>query len=249
MQDEELQKFDHDIKSLIEDYVEKQDLSLLQTPLKTNNQLKDELRDKMQQAFSFAALNRGIFNAVDLMTNHLMAFGSVNQLEAIREELGNAFINFAELQKKHQDDVDYEWLNQLDPEVPVWTSLYGISSSTLLLIYGIALKCLENREVSNAKDLLELILIFAPSVSSYWNAMGYCYQLEENYDRAIHYFLISQEIEPELPETYFYLINAYKRTGQKSLALDQLNQLQQKIPQEDLLKWQAVIQELNKEIS
>ena len=248
-QDESISQLNSEFKELIEDYVQKQDLRALETPLKTNEMLKNELRNKLNKEHNFEAISRGVFNAIDLIHEHLTFLGNTQQTDKVHQELMTAFKSLKEITDKNQEA---EKLSQLGPETSLWTALYGISDETLLLIYEMVLKCDEKNEIVNAKDLLSLLLIFAPIIPSYWNALGFCYQKEGKYEMALRYYTISQQISPETLDTYFYLARCYHAMNQKSLALEEVDKLHKQL---DSLKvqsndaWRHQAEKLTQEIT
>lgn len=220
-QEEWIQQFNHDFQVLIGDYVQKQDFHALETPLKTGQQLKSELREKLIKQNKFENLSHGIFNAVDLINEYLETNGTKEQREKIHAELVSAF----KILKETSGETPSDKMTKLDPDQSLWTALYGISDETLLLIYDIVLKCYQNNEIENAKDLLGFLLIFAPILPAYWNALGFCYQTEGNFEQALDYFLIAEELDPELLQTHFYLARCYHVMNQKPAAHVQMEKI------------------------
>lgn len=251
-EDPQIRKIEKEMKALVDHYVDEQDFHAVETPLKTDKQFKEELRQRLQEHNNFAAISRGIFNAVELIQSHLLALGKGDQVELIRNELANAFIHLETLQKKHAEHPEDEaWFNNLNPQIPLWTALYGITDETLVLIYELVLKSFKQHEIQHAKDLLQLLLMFAPTISSYWNAMGFCFQTEGELEKARDHFLISNEIDPSLIETYFYLARCYQRLNQPELAQDQIDKVSQRISSSKELShlWKIHVEQLTSELS
>lgn len=248
-QDEAIAQLNAEFKEMIEDYVQQQDLRALETPLKTNEMLKIELKNTLNKQHNFEAISRGVFNAIDLIHDHLKFLGNPKQTNKVHQELMTAFKSLKENTLKN---LEIENMSPLSAETSLWTVLYGISDETLLLIYEKVLQCYEKNEIVNAKDLLSLLLIFAPIVPSYWNALGFCYQKEEKYEMALKYYTISEQISPEILDTHFYLARCYNAMNQKSLALEQVDKI---VKQLDSLKvssndsWRNQAEKLAQEIT
>lgn len=219
-------QFDSEMQTLMEEYVKMQDFHAIETPLKTDKQFKSELKHRLQKEWNFKALSRGIFNANQLIHDYLHTLPDERQAEKAREELNFAFKtvskNFAECLKKTSHD---EGMNQIDTSIPIWTAIYGLSDETLLFIYELVLKCFKNKEIENSKDLLHILLMFAPTIPAYWNALGFCYQSEGNLDQALKNYLIAEDIDPDILDTHFYLARCYKAMNQKLLAQEQVEKI------------------------
>lgn len=252
-QNEWVNQFNSQMASLVEEYVQEQDFHAIETPLKTEKQIKNELRNNLLKDVNFKAMSRGILNALSLINAHLLAFGDQKQIEEVGQELDNAFIKLGDMVEQYSQDklTDNTEVNQLDQNVPLWTALYGISDETLIMIYDIVLKCFENNEIENAKDLLQILLMFAPTIPAYWNAKGFCLQIEGNLDQALKNYLIAEEIDQDLLDTHFYLARCHMAMNNKLLAQEEVEKLTKLIAASKELKeeWENDVEQLANEIS
>lgn len=240
---------DTKMRVLIDEYVEKQDLHTLETPLKTEKQLKDELRQKLLKQQSFTNISKGFLNAIRLINEHLNELNDEKQTQKVREEIEHAFKVVRELLRKRIEN-ESEDINQWNLKGPIWSSLYGVSNQTLMMIYDIVLACYNNQEIANAKDLLQILLIFAPTVPDYWNALGFCFQAEEDYEQALRYYLIAEEADPDLLDTHFYLARCYLGLNKKPLAIEEIEKLRKLLhSSKEQNQWKNAVEGLANEIS
>lgn len=142
-------------------------------------------------------------------------------------------------------------IDQLDPDVPFWKSLFGLSDETLVWIYDVVLEYFKNNEIENSKDILQILLMFAPTVPAFWNALGFCFQREGDLDQALDYYLNAESIEEDLPETHFYLARCYLAMNLRPLAREQVEKLFKLIEKSNELRnsWEKPINQLANEIS
>ena len=208
-------KFDSEMKAYIENFVNKQDFRAIETPLKKNQAYKDEIKHKLYSMYSSQKLIKDMCGSISLINKYLTN-------EKVRYELENAFDHFERIKNQYMDSKGC-WLDHIELNTKPWV-LFGLSVDSLLTIYQIVLKCYENKEIDHAKNLLELLLIFAPTISSYWNALGFCFK-EESLEMALDYYLISLQIDPHHVETYFYIAHTYLAMNNRNLAELQLEKL------------------------
>lgn len=236
--------FDEKMRAIIAEYVEAQDLHALETPLKSEQEIKKELQNKLTQQQNFTTITKGFINAVQLINNHLQALNDEQLIQKVKNELEKGLMGLAEFFRKGLPA-------QQSLEGSFWSSVYGISDETLVLIYDVFLECYKNRDISNAKDVLQILLIFAPTIPAYWNALGFCYQAEGNLEKALVYYLIAQEIDEDQIETYFYLTRCYLALNNKSLAKEQTEKLVKLISasSEKKNKWGNAIKQLLQDVN
>lgn len=248
-QNEAIEKFDTDLHSLIENYVEQQDFHVAETPLKSEQQIKDELKHKLLKEQNFKSLTKGIFNSINLINQHLRTLNDEKIEEKVTQELYNAFKTLGECKSK-LESTNTDWINQWDLNDSIWTAIYGISDETLMLIYEIVLNCYSHKEINNAKDLLQLLLIFAPTVPAYWNALGFCLQEEGDLNQALQSYLFAEEIDEDIIETHFYLAHCYAAMKENSLAKEQVEKLYRLIDEtkEQNRQIEAQVEQLAEEI-
>lgn len=247
----DLSQFDQKLRVLIEEYVQQQDLHALETPLKSEKQIKNEFREKLLKQYSFSSVYKSFVNAIKLINAQLSELNDEKQTGKVKDELEHAFKTLSEIFRKRLEHEDVDWMNQWDPNTPVWAALYGISTETLLMIYEMVLTCYQNQEIENAKDLLQILLIFAPTVPAYWNALGFCFQAEGNFDQALNYYLTAEEIDEDQIETHFYLARCYAALNKKPLAQEQIDKLFKLIGASKEIKeqWENSVERLADEIS
>jgi len=248
-----VEKFDANVKELVTNYVDEQDFHTLETPLKSQQQYKIDLKEKLMANLNFASLMRGYIHSIQLIEEELMEKLDAAQLKKTLTEIAIAFERLGNLQRKYSDHdlLDQGEMSTLDLDLPLWTALYGISTETLMQIYEIVSKYYHQDRIDDAKDLLQTILLFAPTISSFWNALGFCCQQQGNFEQAINYFTISEEVDPNFLETYFYLARCYMKMNQKSLAKRQAEKLMHHIQafDESQSYWLQQVKQLNDELS
>lgn len=240
-----INQFDSKMQAIIDAYVQEQDFHAIETPLKSDSQIKNELRARLHKEQNFDTIFKGIFNSFSLINAHLLTLNDKNKKKQIRDELDHALTVFSDLRKQ----TSQESKNQSNTNAPLWVGLYGISDETLLMIYDIVLENVKHNQINNAKDLLQILLLFAPTITSFWNALGFCFQTEGNYDQALNIYLISEEINPELPDTHFYLVRCYMAMHEKSRAQEQVKKLNKLIAESKELKghWKNEVEQLAQE--
>ncbi|MBS4167118.1 MULTISPECIES: tetratricopeptide repeat protein [unclassified Neochlamydia] len=253
MQQEKIKAFDAKIKPVIEEYVNNQDFHLLATPLKTEHQYRLAFKEQIAKELNLTLLFQKYVKGINLLKIELLEKSDTPSMLEVLNEIEQAFKKIQEIQKKYSISKDHEVLDPnslIDADQPLWTTLYGLSSETLLLIYELAIKNFNNHAFEEAKTLLHLLLTFSPTVSSYWNAMGYCYQNEGEYAKALNYYLMAEEIDPNFLETQFYLARCYQSMQQHGLALESLEKLWGFIEASPEVKeeWESHVRKLAKEI-
>lgn len=85
-QNQWIDQFNSEMRSIIEEYVNEQDFHAIETPLKSDKQFKNELKNALLEENNFAVISRGIINAVDLLDAQLMNVSDDNQREKISNE-------------------------------------------------------------------------------------------------------------------------------------------------------------------
>lgn len=246
-----IEQFNSEMKSLIDEYVKEQDFHAVETPLKSDRQYKNELKEELSKKYNFEAISRGIFNGVNLINSYLLTLNDQVEIEKARKELDKAFEKLSELFDKALESSDLDLADQINPDLPIWTSLFGMSDETLGLIYESVLNCFENNEIENSKDILQILLMFAPTIPAFWNALGFCFQTEGNLDEALNQYLVAESMDEDLPETHFYLARCYLAMNKRCLAQEQVEKLSKRM---DTLKnyknqWEAAINQLANEVS
>ena len=145
-----IDQFDAEMRSLIENYVEQQDFHALETSLKSEKQIKEDLKDKLLKENNFKGIARGTFNAIHLINAYLLTLNDEKKAEKVMHELYNAFKIIGEY-KNNVDSINTKAIDSWDLNVSIWTAVYGLSNETLSLIYDIVLKCFNNNEIENSK--------------------------------------------------------------------------------------------------
>lgn len=253
MQQEKIKAFEAKIKPVIEEYVNNQDFYLLASPLKTEHQYRLAFKEQIAKELNLTSLLQKYMKGINLLKIELLEKNDTYLMLKVLNEVEQAFKKIQEIQKNYSTSEDKEALAQnslIDADQPLWTALYGLSSETLLLIYELAIKNFNNHACEDAKNLLQLLLTFSPTVSSYWNAMGYCYQNEGEYAKALNYYLMAEEIDPNFLETQFYLARCYQSMHQQGLALESLEKLWSFIQTSPEVKeeWEGHVRKLANEI-
>lgn len=251
MNDRFAQNFDEQCNSIIETYVNEQDLHVLETPLKSEQSFKIELKERMREDFCYAALSRSIFNALTLITRYLMENFDSDKAAQIHEEIGQSFEQFQKSQEIYLKGSENEKaiLDNKEAQNKPWV-LFGLGDDTLFIIYDVVMKCFNEKDLEGAKDILSLLLIFAPNISSFYNAIGFAYQQEKQFDKAINHYLIAQEIDPDNLETKFYLARCYLEKGQNIESLQTVENLRNIVNASEALKvrWASHVEKLNNDI-
>ncbi len=221
-----VKQLDSEIQSLVEEYVKLQDFHALETHLKKDKQFKDELRADLFKKFNFQTFTKGMVNALQVIRIYLPSVCADRQRAQIQQEIEQAFKKLGEIaQKASLQANNQEETNSLNQNMPIWTAVFGISDSTLLTIYEIVLKCFNNHEIENAQDIIGLLLLFAPTIPSYWNALGFCCQERGNFEEALNFYLMAEDIDQNHMDTHFYLARCYIALNQKLLAQEQVEKL------------------------
>ena len=240
------EEFDEKLKESVHEMVSKLDFNAIATPLKTDFQIKNELENKINNNLKASHLSENLENALVLIDDYLKVSESQEIREKVNREILQSIKHFQKVNKEFvSQSLDFEtWISSKNK--PTWTVLYGVSTETILLMYKPVLELVKVENYEGAKTILLLILFFAPDVSSYWNALGFCLQQQQNLDEAIHFYNISKEINPENLETYFYLARCYKQKEDLSSAFEELNQLKTELQKNVELKedWKNSILEL-----
>jgi tetratricopeptide (TPR) repeat protein len=252
MQEKEwISQVDAEMQSLIEEYVLQQDFHALETPLKSDQQLKNDLRSHLKETYNFKSLSDGIRNAIDLIRAETKTHRDTAKEEKVEQELAHAFTAFNEFYQKRKENALYQEASKLEAHESLWTKLYGISDETLLIIYNLVLKCFKNKEIENAKNLLRILLLFAPIVPAYWNGLGFCYQTEGDSEQALRNYLLAESIDPEHFDTHFYLARCYLAMNNKTLAKEQVEKLNKLVAASPQLKgqWENAIAQLEQDIN
>lgn len=220
-----IEQFNSEMLALINDYVDKEDFNALATPLKSALQIKNEVREQLVKALSYESFAKGVDNAVQLIQSHLETITDPQLTEKYVEELNHGFKAIVEFYGNTSDDQKEDWMNRWNPEIPIWKEIFGVSDETLLMVYDIVLEQFNRNQIENAKDLLQLLLMFAPTLPSYWNALGFAYQKEGKLDHAVKQYLMAEELNPELLDCHFYLARCYMEMNKKCLAKEEVEKL------------------------
>lgn len=247
---DQIKQFDSDMSLLIDEYIKHQDFHAMETPLKTEAQCKQTLKNRLLGEYNFTAISKGIFNAVHVINQYLSQSEKIKDRKKIQSELSTAFTKLIELYGQTKTNKNPDLLKNLEHDLPLSLALFGISNETLIEIYEIYLQCFKNKEIENSKDLIQLLLIFAPTIPAFWNALGVCFQNEGNFDQALNHYLIAEEINPSLVETHFYLARCYINQKNHPLAKEQVEKLFKLMNDSQDLKnqWEHAVHELAYEI-
>lgn len=241
--------FDAEMQSHIDRFVSTQDFQVIATPLKTSEQYKAELKDRMTRDYSYQNIMPSLSSSAQLINQHLIFHVDKAQSEKIKCELSNAFDHFNEIRNPSSVSAEDFWKEHIKCNTKPWT-LLGISKETLLTIYEIALVCFDRNEMTQAKSLLKLLLVFAPTIPSYWNALGFFYQKEKDLEAALQHYLFSEQVDPDHLETYFYISRCYLAMNQYLLAYEQVDKLIKLMNLSPELKkhWQSDVEKLARDI-
>ncbi|QLH36277.1 MAG: tetratricopeptide repeat protein [Parachlamydiaceae bacterium] len=204
---------------------------MISTPLKTEKQIKAQLREAFNECFNEENLIEFYRQCHELIYKHLQNCDLFTQ-----EKIKNEFLNIK---------IAVDW-----DSTSSFRGLQGLSDETLLVIYQVALNLFETQRFDQSKQLLSMLLLFASKISSYWNALGYVYQTEGNFESAITCYSKSLETDPDNIETYFYLARCYLQMQQSYLAKQQLDNLREYLIQSNSIHlWENHIIALTKEIN
>lgn len=249
-----IERFDAFVENTIEEYVSKEDFNAIATPLKSEQQIKDELRLNLRKELNYSNLSKELIHGVDLIHDHLLNWNDRHQAEKVRQELSHAFRRlkdlYQEYSQKNLTDSDQDLSNRIDPNASLWTGLYGISDETLSFIYDMVLTSFNKNEVQDAKSLLQILITFAPIIPSYWNALGFCFQTEGNLEKALDHYLIAENINQDYLDAHFYLARCYMAMNNKFLAREQVEKLEKLIATSSELRdqWEGQVEQLANEI-
>jgi tetratricopeptide (TPR) repeat protein len=241
------------MNSIIEDYVKEQDFHAIATPLKSDEHHKRELKQKLKDELCYESVVRSLTNSMDVIIDYLNLHENDSQADQVVREVSESMSYFKAFKEKvDEENISImDWVEKNDPTARTWSLFYGVSDETMLYLYKIVRENFNQKKYTQAKDLLQLILVFAPGISSYWNALGFCFQQEGLFDEAIKKYLIAKEMDPEDLETYFYLARCYKQQNDLKASQEEIDELTHLINQTVELKedWSQHLDSLKKDLS
>jgi hypothetical protein len=246
-------QFESSVQQYIDECVKAQDFHVIETPLKTDAQYKAEMKHRLKDELTYANLIGSHELAIETIRQYLSTVDDKEQKERVEIEIANSmdhFKEFRDLFLKQELPIE-EWIEKNNPEAKTWSLFYGISDDTINFLYDIVLKKISESELAEAKGLLQLMLLYAPGISSYWNALGFCLQKEGHYEEALVNYQMAKEMNATNLETYFYLARCYHAMNNFILAEEQVEQLKQLISESDELRkeWELHVKNLEKTIN
>lgn len=244
--------FDEQIDSMIDSFVSEQDFKAVETPLKSEKQHQIELKNRLKEDLCYAKLSKQIFNAINLINQYVTEKFDREKAELLMAQIGNSFDQFSVNQEKYTTGTneDKALLNAKGAEMKPWV-LFGLDDNIVIMVYDVVLQCFKKNDIQGAKDILTILLMYAPSVSSFWNAMGYTLQLEHHYEDALNQYAISEEVDPDNVETKFYIARCYLAQHRTNEAKHKIDEIRHAVEHSDDLKtiWSGHIEKLQMDIS
>lgn len=216
---------------------------LLSTPIKPASVIKQQHRRQLVEFFKLTDLHTQLDAAQSIILNGLPNLISSQDFSKVKDEIDKSpdhFFSFVEMQEEEDEK----------PENPVLLQqMFGLSNETLLHVYDFGANLLENGNIQDACALFTFLTTLAPHVSSYWIALGVCFQELNKKEDAIISFGAANFLEPMDPAPLFYILECYlalKETDKAKLEVDELKKILPSLEKDERAIW---VQKINNLLS
>lgn len=227
------------VESLIQDDSYYQFLS---TPLKPASSIKQQHRKELVDFFKLTELRSQLDLAQDLILGALPDLISPQQFTKVKNEMDASSAHFIQFIQSHTEE------DEENKEKPIlFQEMFGFSDETLLHVYDLGVSLIGKGKIQDASVVFIFLTTLAPHVSSYWIALGVCYQELNRYQEAIMAFSAAKFLKPMDPASSFYIIESYlalKETEKAKNEIGELKNILTNLEDEDKKTWEQKIKSL-----
>jgi len=201
--------------------------------------MKLPCREQLTNFFKMTDFRSQLEMAQDLILSVLPDLISLQQFAKVKNELDSSighFIKFIESE------------DGKSPEKPIlFQEMFGFSDDTLLLVYDLGVSLIGRGEMKNAIIIFTFLTTLAPHVSSYWVALGVCFQETNRHQEGIIALSAAKFLEPTDPGPLFYNIESYlvlKETEKANLEVEELKNVIKALSSQSQEEWRHKIKSL-----
>ncbi len=203
------------------------------TPLKSASVIKQEHRKQMVEYLKMNDLRNRLTKAEQWIREQLPNVISPEEYEKVKNELDNSGKHFEDYaEAPHDEESDKPVLLQ---------QIFGISDSSLVLIYQLAHKFVADKQYENALDVLVFLVTLAPDSPAFWLALGVCMQALETHQDAIVMFDIAKTLNPTDPSPCIYAAESYLKMGDKDKAKEEIATVESILKDAEPGPWKDVL--------
>lgn len=211
----------------------------LSTPLKPASSIKKEHREQLTNFFKMTELRSHLEMAQNLILALLPDLISPQQFAKVKNEIDNSGAHFLQFIESQNDEPS---------ETPIlFQEMFGLSDDTILHIYDLGVSLIGNKKMQEAIIVFTFLTTLAPHVSSYWVALGVCFQETNRHQDAITAFSAAKFLKPMDPAPLFYTIESYlllKETEKANLELEELKNVILTLSVQSQEEWRQKIKSL-----
>lgn len=181
------------------------------TELKDASMIRTQRKEEIKEFLESGILQNQLSRAFNLLSQP--AFDVLSKEES--EQLQNDLAKITEDKLTNPSPEITERLRKDPNQIIPYQVFFGITDSSLLVIYKVGYNYFQGDKWDDALDIFTFLMTLNPMVADFCTALGLCYQQKDQWQEALSYFTLASELNADNIASHVAAICCYQRFGNK----------------------------------